>query len=145
MVKYLCKSVLQIKRGTQINGQKLEDKQIDGETPDQAIKREVKEELGIDNKDSQIKSINIFKDIEGKRFCYNYIFNVNFKIDEYVLQKEEVSEVKYFTIEELEKLKENNNTDFSFTKWKREDFYKEINLLKENIMQSKNIGLNCKI
>lgn len=67
------------KKETPINGQKLEDKQIDGEIPEQAIKREVKEELGIDIKDSQIKCINIFKDIEGKRFCYNYIFNVNYK------------------------------------------------------------------
>ena len=137
MVKYLCKSVLQIKKGTQINGQKLEDKQTNGETPDQAIKREVKEELGIDIKDSQIKCIDIFKDMEGKRFCYNYIFNVNYKINEYVLQKEEVAEVKYFTIEELEKQEENNNTDFSFTKWKKEDFYKEMNLLKENIENKK--------
>ena len=77
--------------------------------------------------------MNIFKDVEGKRFGYNYIFNVNYKINEYVLQKEEVADVKYFTIEELEKQEENNNTDFSFTKWKREDFYKEMNLLKENI------------
>ena len=126
------------KKETPINGQKLEDKQIDGEIPEQAIKREVKEELGIDIKDSQIKCINIFKDIEGKRFCYNYIFNVNYKIDEHVLQKEEVSEVKYFTIEELEKQEENNNPDFSFTKWKRKDFYKELNLLKENIKNNQN-------
>ena len=104
-----------------------------GQVADQAIKREVKEELGIDIKNSQMNCVNIFKDIDGKRFCYNYIFNVNYKIDEYVLQKEEVADVKYFTIEELEKQEENNNTDFSFTKWKREDFYKEMNLLKENI------------
>ena len=75
--------------------------------------------------------------MEGKRFCYNYIFNVNYKINEYVLQKEEVAEVKYFTIEELEKQEENNNTDFSFTKWEKEGFYKEMNLIRENIKNKK--------
>lgn len=62
---------------------------------------------------------------------------MNYKIDEYVLQKEEVADVRYFTIEELEEQEEKNSPDFTFTKWKKEDFYKEINLLKENIKNKK--------
>lgn len=110
--------------------------QVDaGETPEQAIKREFKEELGIDIEDSQIKCIDIFKDTKGKRFCYDYIFKVNYKIDEYKIQKEEVAEVKYFTIDELKEQEEKNNTDFTFTQWGKDDFYKEMNFLKKELRQ----------
>ena len=54
---------------------------------------------------------------------------VNYKIDEYKIQKEEVSEVKYFTIDELKEQEEKNNTDFTFTQWEKDDFYKEMNFL----------------
>ena len=110
--------------------------QVDaGETPEQAIKREVKEELGIDIEDSQIKCIDIFKDTKGKRFCYDYILKVNYKIDEYKIQKEEVAEVKYFTIDELKEQEEKNNTDFTFTQWEKDDFYKEMNFLNKELRQ----------
>lgn len=110
--------------------------QVDaGETPEQAIKREFKEELGIDIEDSQIKCIDIFKDTKGKRFCYDYIFKVNYKIEEYKIQKEEVAEVKYFTIDELKEQEEKNNTDFTFTQWGKDDFYKEMNFLKKELRQ----------
>ena len=49
---------------------------------------------------------------------------------EVLLQKEEVAEVKYFTIEELEKAKKNNDINYTFCNWNEEDFEREINLLK---------------
>ena len=106
--------------------------QVDsGETVEEAIFREVKEELGIEIHKNQIKVIDIHKsDDENKRFSYNFIFIVNYKIDDYVLQKEEVADVRYATIEEMELARKNNDLNYTFCNWSDEDFYREINLLK---------------
>lgn len=107
--------------------------QVDsGETVEEAIFREVKEELGIEIPQSQIKVANIFKsDDKNKRFAYNFIFVVNCKIDDFILQKDEVSEVKYVTIEDMELAKKNNDSNYTFCNWEDKNFYREINLLKE--------------
>lgn len=104
-----------------------------GETVEEAIHREVKEEIGIEIPQSQIiKSAVIKHKIENKRcFMYSYIFTVNYKIEDFKLQKEEVAEVKYFTIEEIEQAKKNNDENFIFTKSEDEIFNKEIQMLKE--------------
>ena len=106
--------------------------QVDsGESVEEAIFREVKEELGIEIPKEQIKVIDIYKsDDKNKRFAYNFIFVVNYKTEEYILQKEEVAEVKYFTIEDMEVAKKNNDTNYTFCNWNEEDFYREMNLLK---------------
>ena len=107
-----------------------------GETVEEAIFREVKEEIGIEIPKEQIKVIDIYKSNDrNKRFSYNFIFVVNYKIGEYVLQKEEVSEVKYVTIEEMEQLKRKNDSSYTFCNWDSEDFYREINLLKSKRKQ----------
>ena len=99
------------------------------ESVEDAIYREVKEEIGIEIPKNQIKVLNIQKG--DKVFFYNFIFVVNYKIEDYKLQKEEVEEVRYFTIEEIEELKKNNDPDFTFSKWEYEDFCKQIEILKE--------------
>lgn len=106
--------------------------QVDsGESAEEAIFREVKEELGIEIPKEQIKVIDIYKsDDKNKRFGYNFIFVVNYKTEDYILQKEEVADVKYFTIEDMELVKKNNDTNYTFCNWCEEDFYREINLLK---------------
>ena len=111
--------------------------QVDsGETPEEAIFREVKEEIGIEIPKEQIKVLEIHKsDDENKRFVYDFIFIVDYKIEDYILQKEEVAEVKYVTIEEMESIKNNNDMDYIFCKWKDEDFYREIELLKNKRKQ----------
>ena len=56
------------------------------------------------------------------------------------MQKEEVSEVKYVTIEEMEIAKKNNDLNYTFCNWDEEDFYREMNLLKnkrEEILDNK--------
>ena len=107
--------------------------QVDsGESVEDAILREVKEELGIEIPREQTKIVNIHKSNDkNKRFAYNFIFVVNYELDDYILQKEEVEEVKYVTIEEMESLKKNNDPNYTFCKWEDEDFYKEIQLLKD--------------
>ena len=80
----------------------------------QALIREVKEELGIDIKDDDIKyligstSINKKENIIDKHYNECYLITKEIDISEIDLQKEEVSEVKYFTKREiLERI--NNN------------------------------------
>lgn len=106
--------------------------QVDsGETVEEAIFREVKEELGIEVPKEQIKVIDVHKSNDvNRRFSYNFIFVVNYKINDYKLQKEEVSEVKYVTIEEMELARKNHDFNYTFSAWSDEDFYREINLLK---------------
>lgn len=105
-----------------------------GETPEQAIQREVYEEVGLKVKEDQIKNIEIFKskNINEKYYSYGYIFFTNLNENEFILQKEEVCEVKYFKIEELEQAKKNNDTSFTFYKWDEEGFNNQMNILKEN-------------
>ena len=59
--------------------------QVDsGETVEEAIFREVKEELGIEISKEQIKVVDIYKSNDkNKRFGYNFIFVVNYKIKLY--------------------------------------------------------------
>lgn len=106
--------------------------QVDsGESAEEAIFREVKEELGIEIPQEQIKVVEIRKsDDKNKRFAYNFIFVVNYKINEYTLQKDEVAEVKYVSIEDMENLKKNDDTNYTFCNWKENEFYNEMNLLK---------------
>ena len=106
--------------------------QVDsGESVDEAIFREVKEELGIEIPKNQIKVIDIHKsNDENRRFSYNFIFVVNYQIEDYILQKEEVAEAKYVTIEEIELARKNNDLNYTFCNWSDEDFCREIGLLK---------------
>lgn len=108
--------------------------QVDtGESVEQAIFREVKEELGIEIPKEQIKVIDIHKSSnETRRFAYNFIFVVNYKINDFILQKDEVAKVKYLTIEEMENIKRNDDKNYTFCNWNKDDFKREIQLLKSN-------------
>ena len=76
-----------------------------------AAKRELSEELGLDPDTYEFEYVDVIKerfvdrDIVSNEFVtiYKIINNVN--IEEIVLQKEEVSEVKWFTKSELDTLK----------------------------------------
>ena len=103
-----------------------------GENETDAIQREIKEELGIDVPREQAKVVSIYKSTnpENRFFGYNYIFVIDYKIEGFILQKEEVSEVKYFSIEQLEEIKQNKDPNYNFTAWKDEQFQSEMELLK---------------
>lgn len=79
---------------------------LSGETPEVALKREIREELGISN--LSYKKIDIIK------FPYNnYIFNVFYSettinIDSLVLDNDEVTQVKWHSKEEILELIKND-------------------------------------
>ncbi len=85
-----------------------------GEFGRQALIRETKEELGIEISDEDIKylvgstSINEQGNIINKHYNECYLITKNIDVSNVVIQKEEVSEVKYFSREELIKRIDNN-------------------------------------
>ena len=85
-----------------------------GEFGRQALIREVKEELGIEIKDDDIKyligstSTNEQGDIINKHYNECYLITKNINVSDIKIQKEEVSEVKYFSKDELLKRISNN-------------------------------------
>ena len=42
----------------------------------------------------------------------------------------QVSEVKYFSIEQLEEIKQRNDSNYNFSAWGDEQFYNEMKVLK---------------
>ena len=82
----------------------------------QALIREIKEELGIEVEESQIKylvgsrSINIQGNIINNHFNECYLVTKDIDLDKIELQKEEVSEISWFSKQEiLDRI--NNNFD----------------------------------
>lgn len=78
---------------------------LSGETPEEALKRELNEELGLSNLD--------YKKLDTIKFPYNsYIFNVFYSetvvdIDSLVLQPDEVTQVNWYSKEEILELIDN--------------------------------------
>lgn len=78
-----------------------------GETVIQGAIRELKEELGVGIKEEELKFIAIVKSIKNPKNCefaYVYLVECNNKIEEYVFEDNEVSEVKYVYFEDLERM-----------------------------------------
>ena len=105
---------------------------ITGEEPIDALKREVKEELAINIIDKNIILTGIYKsnDEKNKYFGYDYIVKVKYKVEDYNLQIEELSEVKYVTINEMIHLKKIRDKNYTFNKWNDDDFYKQIEIIR---------------
>lgn len=88
-----------------------------GQTNEQAIKREVQEELGIDISKDNFKLVGTF--LFKQVFIDVYYLNKDFEISDFTLQKEEVDEVKWLTIDEIkeliesDKLRKSNITSFN--------------------------------
>ena len=85
-----------------------------GETSLEGAIRETKEELGIDININEIELMFSFKRKED--FVDVWIASNNSELNELILQKEEVSDAKWVSIEELEKM------------IKRQEFVPAINL-----------------
>lgn len=78
-----------------------------GENVIEGAIRELKEELGVkaEEKDLQyIATIKSTQNPKNKEFGYVYILKCNKKIEDYIFEDKEVSEVKYVYYKELEKM-----------------------------------------
>ncbi|MCI8344916.1 MAG: NUDIX domain-containing protein [Clostridia bacterium] len=90
-----------------------------GEFGRQALIRECAEELGLNIKDEDIKylvgstSINEKGDIINKHFNECYLITKDIDISKIKLQKEEVSEIRYFSKEEILDRIKNNYEDLT--------------------------------
>lgn len=68
--------------------------------------RELKEELGVYAKEEDLKLISIIKSEDEPNNCefaYVYLLESDNKVEDYVFEDKEVSEVKYVYYEDLEK------------------------------------------
>lgn len=86
-----------------------------GESPYEGIITEVKEELGIDISNNEV--IEFANGCDGKD-CYKmYYTKLDLDINEFNIQEEELTEVKWFSIEELQNMvneKELNQNQIDF-------------------------------
>lgn len=96
--------------------------------------REVFEETGIRLEEKDLEFIDIYiNNVEGnKHFKYIYIARTNMKIEDMVMQKEEVSELKYITISEIKKIVEEKNPNYTFSN--KSYMEKVIKTLEEKII-----------
>lgn len=84
-----------------------------GETSLEAIIRETKEEIGIDiSNDNILKVLEIKHDKEKRNFVDVYILEKDINIKEIIVQNNEVSDIKYYSLEEL--IKAHNSFDSNF-------------------------------
>lgn len=84
-----------------------------GESSLDAIIRETKEEIGIDISNDIVTKVLEVKPSENKpKFTDIYLVIKEVDINDIKLQLEEVSEIKYFSIEELIDLHNSNNQEF---------------------------------
>lgn len=92
-----------------------------GENVEDAMKREILEELGINIDDFNKIFIEKFKEIHSNSkqknnyFAYQFFAKVDYKIDDYKIQKEELSELKYISLEELEDIVKKQDDNYTFS------------------------------
>ena len=67
----------------------------------------------------------------NRHFVYNYFAMVDYKQKDYKIQTEEVSDLKYMTIEEIEEARKNNDENYTFTKFEKDKYERIITILKQ--------------
>ncbi len=72
-----------------------------GDTEITATLREVSEEIGYSIKDVELKDLYLEKYMSHDAFIFSFYFNTNKKATEFTPQEEEVSEVKWVSLDQL--------------------------------------------
>ncbi len=93
-----------------------------GESHEAAIIREMNEEIGMTLAIDDLEFLGVYKveeqteNIINNYFNYTYFLKTNWKIEDYTICLEELSEVKYIPLVELEKSVRLGNDEMTFTK-----------------------------
>lgn len=99
--------------------------------------RKLKEELGVTAKENDLKYITTIKSTKNPKnmeFQYVYLLKCNKKIEEYIFEDSEVSEVKYVYYEELERMVEEKTEGLLIhgEEYKKLFEYIRLNIIEEN-------------
>lgn len=85
-----------------------------------AMIRELKEEIGININQEDIELLMVVKrhgiTTKNNTFQYHYFAYTDRKIEEYDIQKEEVEEIKYISLLELERIIVQKDEEYTFAK-----------------------------
>jgi len=108
---------------------------IAGETSKEAIIRETKEELGLTLSKNQIKLlVELRRDkFPNRQYTVAYYSRCNLNVDEFKIQKDELSEVKWFSFRKFKDMIYSSHPDMMFKN--NENTNKIISAL-ENIIKS---------
>ncbi len=107
-----------------------------GEDFEEAMIREIREELGIEVALEELTPLSTFKEAfenettTNNNYTRYYFYETNRKIEDYTICLEELSELKYITIEEMEEAVEKKDENCSYA---RRDEMKEVIKLLKNI------------
>ena len=89
-----------------------------GEEPLEVAKRETFEEIGLKLEDHDLEFLFIEKTERNcnNHFKYMYYAKTDKKISEFVIQKEELSELKYISLKEFKDIIERQDDEYVFSK-----------------------------
>ena len=93
-----------------------------GEEPIKGMLREIKEELGIEVLEEELEFARV-EEVKQKHpngsinntFVYRYFLKTNIPIDKYIIQEEELSELKYISLEELKQIIATKDANYTFS------------------------------
>lgn len=93
-----------------------------GDIPENAIVREMKEEIGVDISIDElefikpaVRNIKFNDNLYNRAFQYTYFWITDKKESEFTVQQEELTEVRYFDIEEVKNRVINKDKNFAFS------------------------------
>ena len=89
-----------------------------GEEPLEVAKRETLEEIGLELKDDDLEFLFLVKSESksNKNFKYIYYAKTDKDISEFIIQKEELSELQYMSLKAFEEVIEVSNDEYVFSK-----------------------------
>lgn len=89
-----------------------------GEESLEVAKRETLEEIGLELKDDDLEFLFLVKSESksNKNFKYIYYAKTDKDISEFIIQKEELSELKYMSLKAFEEVIEGQNDEYVFSK-----------------------------
>ena len=91
---------------------------VGNETILEALKKETKEELGLDIKDCEVNQLLTIKRVSSQNYCFshNYYLMKKIPLQDIIIQKEELTEVLYMDYEQLKQLVRKNSDEVAL-KW----------------------------